>query len=471
MAATAEGHGDDELHMGVAQMPAMEDYWAAGTRYPKIADVMPYRRFKTISRFIHFQDNNVSDPAQDRLYKVSPVLEHVRQNCLKVESVSGMVYDFLPYTGKSTFDAKKCPVKGIGAGVVVQLCSTIDNPSECVVYFDNFFSSLPLIQYLNESMGIRSLGTIRQNRLQECRLEKDKIQEQQGRGSYDFRVDNDAHVAVVKWVDNKAVTLASSCAAISPQKDVKRYSKEERRHITVSCPNMVSQYNVHMGGVDLADMLVALYHTPTKSHRWYLCLFWQMADIAINNGWLLYRRDANSLGMSKHQKLKKFRLEVTEALMCGGAKRGRPSGRSEEDMPDKCIKRPKVPRPIDDIRFDCVDHFPVVTDKGLVRRKEGGLTTILFFPRCLVGRLMMSANLKVDGVGLAVEVDGVGLVVEVEFDGVSLEVVSGPGINAASVLGGPDINAASVLGGPGINAASVLGGPGINAASVLGMNH
>ncbi|KAL2082643.1 hypothetical protein ACEWY4_022461 [Coilia grayii] len=208
-----------KLHMGVAQMPAMEDYWAAGTRYPKIAGVMPYRRFKTISRFIHFQDNNVSDPAQDRLYKVSPVLEHVRQNCLKVESEN-----------QFSIDEMMVPYKGKKAG---SLCSTIDNPSECVVYFDNFFSSLPLIQYLNESMGIRSLGTIRQNRLQECRLEKDKILQQQGRGRYDFQVDNDAHVTVVKWVDNKAVTLASSCAAISPQKDVKRYSKEERRHITV----------------------------------------------------------------------------------------------------------------------------------------------------------------------------------------------------------------------------------------------
>lgn len=35
-----------------------------------------------------------------------------------------------------------------------------------------------------------------------------------------------------------------------------------------------------MGGSDLADIMVALYCTPAKSHRWYLCLFWQMADIA-----------------------------------------------------------------------------------------------------------------------------------------------------------------------------------------------
>lgn len=62
--------------------------------------------------------------------------------------VSGFVYDFMVYTGKSTFDGStqtQGKEFGLGANVVLQLCKTIRNPSDCVVYFDNFFTSLRLV--------------------------------------------------------------------------------------------------------------------------------------------------------------------------------------------------------------------------------------------------------------------------------------------------------------------------------------
>ncbi|CAJ1067244.1 piggyBac transposable element-derived protein 3 isoform X2 [Xyrichtys novacula] len=114
--------------------------------------------------------------------------------------ISGMVYDFLTYTGKSTFGTGQGPVKdlGVGANVVIQLCKTIKKPLDCVVFFDNFFTSLPLIVHLKESLGLRSLGTIRKNRLKGCTLEDDRGLLRQGRGSYDYWMDNEAEVAAVK---------------------------------------------------------------------------------------------------------------------------------------------------------------------------------------------------------------------------------------------------------------------------------
>lgn len=408
-----------KLVMGIVKMPSVDDYWSEGTRYQKIANVMSVKRFQSLSRMIHFQDNAISDPDQDRLFKVRPVLELMRKKILKIESenqfsidemmvpykgikagslrqylpskphhwgfkifvlagVSGMVYDFLVYTGKSTFGAEQGPAKelGLGASVVVELCKTINNPMECVVYFDNFFTTLPLIVHLNESLGLRSLGTIRKNRLKGCHLEDDHNLKRQGRGSFDYRVDNEAKVAIVKWFDNKAVTLASSCAAVSPVKEVRRFSKEQKKHVGVTCPNIVTQFNVHMGGVDLADMMVALYRTPAKSHRWYMSLFWQMADIALNNAWLLYRRDAKSLGEVKHKKLKTFRLEVADGLIHAGKKKARPSKPREDDVPTKYIQRPVTPRPVDDIRYHKVDHFPVFSDRGRCKLCSNGKSTI-----------------------------------------------------------------------------------------------
>lgn len=47
-------------------------------------------------------------------------------------------------------------------------------------------------------------------------------------------MDNEDEVALVKWLDNKAVTLASSCAAISPFKEVRHFCREERRRVVDS---------------------------------------------------------------------------------------------------------------------------------------------------------------------------------------------------------------------------------------------
>jgi len=63
-------------------------------------------------------------------------------------------------------------------------------------------------------------------------------------------------VAVVKWADNNPITLASSCTSVSPPQKVRRFCKAEKIKVPVTYPNAVLQYNIHMGGVDLADMIV-----------------------------------------------------------------------------------------------------------------------------------------------------------------------------------------------------------------------
>lgn len=118
-----------------------------------------------------------------------------------------------------------------------------------------------------ESFGLQNLGIIHKNTLKGCTLEDDHALLRERRGSYDYRVDNEADVVVVKWVNNKVIILASSCAAVRPFKKVRRFSREERSIVGVPCPNVVSQYSVHMEAVDLADMIVALYHTPANFLR------------------------------------------------------------------------------------------------------------------------------------------------------------------------------------------------------------
>ncbi|KAF9816546.1 hypothetical protein SFRURICE_010705 [Spodoptera frugiperda] len=85
--------------------------------------------------------------------------------------MSGIVYDFLLYGGEDTIRyiqfSQAEETLTLGTKVVVALCKTIQTRA-CVVYFDNYFSTLDLAIYLRDECGIFSLGTICQNRLKGC---------------------------------------------------------------------------------------------------------------------------------------------------------------------------------------------------------------------------------------------------------------------------------------------------------------
>ncbi|KAJ8930549.1 hypothetical protein NQ314_016630 [Rhamnusium bicolor] len=249
---------------------------------------------------------------------------------------------------------------GLGAKVVIALSKTITNPACSVVYFDNFFSSFDSI-YRRESMGIFLLGTLRNNRIRDCKLEDDKSMKKRGRGSYCQHVSNELNtkLAVIKWFDNKFVILVSSFADAYPLSSVKRYYKENKKRVDVVCPQIVLEYNQHMGGVDLADMFVALYRTVLKSKRWYLGIFSQFLDICVNNSWVLYKEDFNRDPNNESKKkmpLKDFRIMISEGLLQKNRIRGRPSNllKSTENCP---IRSTTTTKSCVDMQYDCYGHF------------------------------------------------------------------------------------------------------------------
>lgn len=167
------------------------------------------------------------------------------------------------------------------------------------------------------------------------------------RGSCSQAVCDKNKLAVVRWNDNKPVTLISSYAGSEPMHKIKRYCKEQKRKIDVDCPDIVREYNKHMGGVDLADMLIALYKIPFKSRRWYIGIFCQLLDICINNAWITQRKSKTG----KKKPLKIFRYEIFQNL----TKKNRTV--PTEKVEPKIIN-PRSARPTNPIRFDNVGHFP-----------------------------------------------------------------------------------------------------------------
>ena len=71
----------------------------------------------------------------------------------------------------------------------------------------------------------------------------------------------------------------STCSSLVTSGTVKRWDQSSKRPILVPCPEIVKDYNSAMGGVDLADMLIALYRSPIKTHRLYLKVLIHCVDI------------------------------------------------------------------------------------------------------------------------------------------------------------------------------------------------
>lgn len=389
---------------GIIRMPSYKMYWARETRYPPIADLMSRNRFETLKSNFHINDNTQckarDHPEYDKLFKVRPLIDKLRENFLKTEpeehhsvdeimipfkghsslkqyvknkphkwgikvfaraGVSGIIYDFEVYVGKGT--TEKSTELGISGDIVMRLSQYIPRNKNFKLYTDNFFTSYHLFARLKEQ-GIWSTGTVRLNRLKGINLLEDNILKKKRRGSYDFSTESQENITAVKWFDNKSVSLISTFIGVHPMDTVKRWSQSEKKFVNIDRPQIVKNYNLNMGGVDLNDMLVALYRTKIGVKRYYLRIVFHLLDICIVNAWLLYRRDCGLHNIGKYKRLIVFRSEIGHALLhCNSLpqrKKGRPSS-SRENTPENraTVKRPVVPRPIDDIILDKKDHWPI----------------------------------------------------------------------------------------------------------------
>lgn len=146
-----------------------------------------------------------------------------------------------------------------------------------MVYFDNYFSCLPLMEKL-KAQSTLACGTIRSDRkgLPKNLMEDKKMK----RGDSDFRFSSSG-IGYFKWQDNKTVSLISNFHG-SEVTSVKRKQKE------VACPAVARDYKEMMGGVDHADQLRAAYGLNRRSKKWSHKLFWGFIDMCFVNAYIIY---------------------------------------------------------------------------------------------------------------------------------------------------------------------------------------
>ena len=77
-----------QMYMSIINLPNFRMYWANETRYPIVADIVSRNRYQKLREFWHVSDNLEKEKPENvnnKLFKIQPVLDHVRNNCILIE--------------------------------------------------------------------------------------------------------------------------------------------------------------------------------------------------------------------------------------------------------------------------------------------------------------------------------------------------------------------------------------------------
>ena len=219
---------------------------------------------------------------------------------------SGYIYDF-----QISGDAPVPDEIGKSGQVVIELTKNL--PAGTHLYFDNYFASLLLLLKLKE-MGLESACTLRGGRKggAEKEMKTESELRSLGRGSYDFRKSPDG-VLIVQWYDNKLVGVGSTFNSCEPVIPVRRWSKSEKKYISLDKPNIIDTYNKFMGGVDKADMMLSFYRNKIRGRKWYKRIVFHFLDVCVTNAWVL------SKNTNDWPHLFNFKLNIALCLIKGAA--------------------------------------------------------------------------------------------------------------------------------------------------------
>ena len=183
------------------------------------------------------------------------------------ESVTGCCYKFGVYVNKSKSETN--PVLSKSVAAVLNLVKGLEHKN-CDIYFDNYYTSVPLLLALAEN-GFGACRTIRAN-CRYCPIDvlaadvKHKL-----RGTFTWR--SNGSLLALMWKDRKSILFLSSIHQPSEGQAVKRKVKCDNRNeeIEFPCLTLVNDYNKFMGGVDYNDQMTHL-RKEKQQKIWYIRL-------------------------------------------------------------------------------------------------------------------------------------------------------------------------------------------------------
>nr|XP_042912958.1 piggyBac transposable element-derived protein 4-like [Parasteatoda tepidariorum] len=337
--------------MSINKLPRLTDYWSKDPLMSNafIKSTMQRNRFLKILRCLHLSDRESEVPANNENYhkmqKLYPFMADIRMNFRKCmnpyKDVSvdealikykgrlgfvqylplkpgkrgikvwmlctsrfGYVLNFEVYCGKN--DKVPRSGKGLGYDVIQHLCECLKNPGHNI-YFDRFFTSVPLVNDLlkKNTYCCGTLNLARKSLPQNIK----SIKLPTTGMSKSFQCVESPNIICTLWKDKKEIALLSSNSHFEESVTKRRIGGDRQE---VKCPITFLKYNSNMGGVDLADQNRKYYNTSRKSRKWWQYLFWFLLDTAVNNSFILY--SLSNTEEKKHMKLLDYKMLLIKTM-------------------------------------------------------------------------------------------------------------------------------------------------------------
>jgi len=300
---------------GMVRKGSLSSYWSIEELIstPLFSKVMTRDRFLLIMRFLHFNNNddyNPDDEDRDRLHKIRPFLDMARDRFRKVyqpgknlsvdESLilfkgrlkfkqyiktkrarfgiklyelttsCGITLDMLVYPGKGMFSDED---PGTDMPSTERIPSVLMAPflgKGHVLFTDNYNTSPSLASHLLDN-HTHLCGTIKSNRRyfpkEIVNLPIDRSE------AIFFEAENDRAMLACKYRAHKdkankkpkIVHMLSTCH----QTNMVDTGKTDADGIAVRKPDLIKEYNLHMGGVDRVDQQLHNVSPIRKVYKWY----------------------------------------------------------------------------------------------------------------------------------------------------------------------------------------------------------
>lgn len=303
--------------MSIVRLHSIHEYWSTTTLVPTpiFGKYMSRDRFLLLMKYLHFT-NNRNENKEDRVRKIRKIYEGLRKKFKQVfhpfqrlvidESLvlfkgrlafkqyipskrhrfgiklfvlcdceTGMILDFIIYTGKTTEIPRNDPL-GVSGAVVKALMQPYLGKGH-TLYCDNWYSSPRLCKYLTAN-NTNYVGTVRTTR-------KDMPKLCKGLKRSEINLQKCDDILSVQWRDKREVNFLSTIHTGEMQDSGKR---DYRTGDRIMKPDVVLDYTQHMRTVDKSDMQIGNIECLRKSTKWYKKLFFHFVDIAILNAYNLY---------------------------------------------------------------------------------------------------------------------------------------------------------------------------------------
>lgn len=242
------------IFSGYHTLPEERSYWSLDEDLgiPLVFEAMSRDRFLNIKQYLHLANNALVKDSMDKMFKLRPFMNMLRERFqlfgffhthLSIDesmvkyygkhpskqfirgkpirfgykvwmltSSSGYSYDFDVYCGANNSAPRSIP---LGPQVVTNFLQKVEHPENHKIFFDNFFTTHALMKLLKD-MNFCASGTVRENRINNCPLTKNKLFAKKPRGTYEYSYDTTNDILAVKWVDNNVCSMLTNFDPITP---------------------------------------------------------------------------------------------------------------------------------------------------------------------------------------------------------------------------------------------------------------